>query len=88
MSINAAGEEKLGELHLLVAETLVEQLKAEELDPRVISSAITFLNNNHITHNPFLDEKMTEIQEALKNRKKRFTAVDPDEAAERAASNS
>jgi len=99
MSHNAAGEERLGDLHTMVADTLIEQLKGtpvlddegqeigRTIDPRVIASAITFLNNNKITANPFLDEKMSEIQEALHNRKTRFRAVDPQDAASRAAAN-
>lgn len=86
MSVNAAGEQRLGELHLAVADTLIEQLSKEDIDPRVLSAAITFLNNNKITHNPFLDEKMSEIQEKLSAKRKRFVAV-PDEAADRAAQN-
>lgn len=94
MSHKAAPEEKLGELHALIADTLIDQLKPEHdddgfpipIDPRVLSSAISFLRDNKITANPFLDEKISEIEERLKNRKKRFKVV-PKDAAERAAGN-
>lgn len=97
MSKNAASEERLGDLHMAVADTLIEQLEGtpvldEEgtvigrtIDPRIISSAITFLNNNKITANPFLDEKMSEIEERLAARKTKFKVVDAKEAAKRAA---
>lgn len=98
MSQNAASEEKLGGLHSLIADTLIEQLQGtpildqetgevigREIDPRIISSAISFLRDNKITKNPFLDEKISEIEERLKNRTKRFRVVDADEAAKRAA---
>lgn len=98
MSENAAPEEKLGSLHSLIADTLIEQLEGtpiqdvetgeiigREIDPRIISAAISFLRDNKITKNPFLDEKISEIEERLASRKKRFQVVRPDEAAQRAA---
>ena len=97
MSKNAATEERLGSLHLAVADTLIEQLEGHpifddegdeigrDIDPRIISSAITFLNNNKIVANPFLDEKLSEIQDKLRKRKRKFAVVDKDEAAKRAA---
>lgn len=99
MSKNAASEEKLGRLHAILADKLIEQLEGKpvlgddgeilyyEIDPRVLSSAITFLNNNKIVANPFLDEKISQIEERLRQRKTRFKAVDggAKEAAKRAA---
>jgi hypothetical protein len=87
MSHNAAPEEKLGELHAIVADTLIMQLQGDEdgdIDPRILSSAISFLRDNKIKANPFLDEKMSEIEERLKARTRRFKVV-PKDAAERAA---
>jgi hypothetical protein len=88
MSQFAAPEEKLGELHAIIADTLIEQLSnfdpEEGLDPRVLSSAISFLRDNKIKANPFLDEKMSEIEQRLKDRTRRFKVV-PGEAAKRAA---
>ena len=88
MSHNAAGEDKLGLLHNMVAEVLMEELKAsgddEPIDPRILSSAISFLRDNKIKADPFLSEKMSEIEERVKARKKRFSIV-PSEAAQRAA---
>jgi len=51
---------------------------------RVISSAISFLRDNKIKANPFLEEKMSEIEERLSARTKRFRVV-PGDAARRAA---
>lgn len=88
MSHKAAAEERLGELHSLIADTLIQQLSEfdpeEGLDPRILSSAISFLRDNKITANPFLDEKISEIEKRLKDRTKRFKVV-PGEAAKRAA---
>lgn len=99
MSKNAAPEEKLGNLHMAVADALIEGLQPKPIldedkeiigfapvDPRIISSAVTFLNNNKIKHTPFLDEKASEIQEMLNNRQKRFKVV-ASNAAEKAANN-
>lgn len=98
MSENAAPEEKLGSLHSLIADTLIEQLAGtpvqdmetgeiigREIDPRIISAAISFLRDNKITKNPFLDEKISEIEERLRTRKKRFKVVTSEDAAQRAA---
>ena len=98
MSENAAAEEKLGSLHGMIADTLMEQLEGEpifdlesgevigrRIDPRIISAAISFLRDNKIKANPFLSEKISEIEERLKNRTKRFKVVTPDDAAKRAA---
>jgi len=99
MSKNAAAEERLGELHATLAETLIKQLEGRpvlgddgeiigyEVDPRIISAAITFLNNNKIKANPFLTEEMTEIEKRLKARTSKFRAVDGGKAAARAAAN-
>jgi hypothetical protein len=99
MSKNAAAEERLGQLHCIVAETLIKQLDGKpmlneageiigyEVDPRIISSAITFLNNNKVTANPFLDEAMSEIEKRLKDRVTKFRKVDGGKAAARAAAN-
>lgn len=97
MSKNAAPEEKMGTLHTVVADVLLEQLEGtpiigddgeiigRDIDPRIISSAITFLNNNKTTANPFLTDQLSEIEKRLRDRKSRFQLVKPDEAAERAA---
>lgn len=100
MSINATPEEKMGSLHAVVAETLIEQLEGipivddagteigRQIDPRVLSAAITFLNNNKVLMNPFLSEAVSKIEEQLSNKTKRF-AVIKDEAiaaAKKAAS--
>lgn len=99
MSKNAAAEERLGLLHAALADTLLEQLEGKpilgddgeiigrEVDPRVISAAITFLNNNKIVANPFLDEKVSEIEKRLKARRTMFKTVEggAKAAAERAA---
>lgn len=88
MSKNAATEEKLGQLHSLIADTLINELsnipEDEPLDPRLISSAISFLRDNKIQANPFLEEKMSEIEERLSARTRKFKVV-PSEAAKRAA---
>jgi len=88
MSESAAPEEKLGELHSLIADTLIQQLSdfdhEEGLDPRILSSAISFLRDNKIKANPFLDEKVSEIEQRLKDRTRRFQVV-PGDAAERAS---
>jgi len=97
MSERAAGEEKLGGLHSIVSDTLIEQLEGtpilnedgdeigRHVDPRIIASAITFLNNNKIVANPFLSEKMSEIEAALKKRATKFRVLDAEKAAKRAA---
>lgn len=99
MSQNAAAEERLGALHAAVADTLITQLEGKpvigddgeiigyDIDPRIISAAITFLNNNKIVANPFLDEKVSEIELRLKERSKRFRSVEGGRAAARAAVN-
>ena len=100
MSENAAGEEKLGALHAIVAEDLIAALEnpmpilndegkvvGHVRDDKARLQAITFLNNNKIKATPFLSEKMSEIEEALKKRKKRFFVVDAAEAAQKAAAN-
>ncbi len=99
MSEHAAPEERLGQLHIAVADTLIEQLAGQpvyndageevgrSIDPRILSSAITFLNNNKITANPFLDDKISEIEKRLQERSRRFKAVNGGKAAARAAAN-
>jgi hypothetical protein len=99
MSKNAAGEELLGELHMTTARVILAGLDGEPIfndegvevgrrvDPRIISTAVTFLNNNKVIMTPWLDEKMTEIQERLQNRKTRFKVVDPLAMARKAAAN-
>jgi hypothetical protein len=98
MSKNAATEERLGELHAALAETLIKQLDGRpilqdgeivgyEVDPRIISAAISFLNNNKIKANPFLTEEMSEIEKRLTNRRTKFRKVDGGKAALRAAAN-
>lgn len=88
MSQFAAPEEKLGQLHVIIADTLIQQLSnfdpEEGIDPRILSSAISFLRDNKVTKNPFLDEKISEIEMRLKERTKRFKVV-PGDAAKRAA---
>lgn len=97
MSKNAASEEKLGDVHNKVADALSTALDGEpilneegeeigrKVDPRIISAAITFCNNNKIQANPFIDEDaQTAIQKKLDGRIKRFKVV-PEEAAKRAA---
>lgn len=99
MSHNAADEAKMGTLHSVVADRLIEQLQGKpiynddgkqigtEISDRAISNAITFLNNNKIVMNPFLTDKISEIQSKLQDRTKRFAVVKNDaiEAAKRAA---
>ena len=98
MTEHAAGEEKLGRLHEIVADDLIEALTNPTpilnddgdilgyvRDDKARLQAITFLNNNKIKATPFLSEKISEIEEALKKRKQRFRVVDPGEAAKRAA---
>jgi hypothetical protein len=100
MSHNAAKEELMGELHAQVADTLIEQLKGipqyddhenpEQItgyyvDPRFITAAIAFLNNNKVTMTPYIQEKASEIQQALKERRTRFKLVAKDAAAKAAA---
>lgn len=88
MAKNAANEELMGMLHADVAHTLIDQLKGIEIrdddgevigktiDPRILSSAITFLNNNKVTMNPYVAEALSEIQQKLADRSKdRFTIV-------------
>jgi hypothetical protein len=99
MSKNAAPEEKLGQLHSVIADTLLEQLEgvpvfndegeeiARHVDPRIISSAITFLNNNKVTANPFISETVSDIEKKLAERTRRMneTKQRAKEAAEKYA---
>jgi hypothetical protein len=100
MSKNAASEELMGLLHELAATKLLEQLKGQPqfdnpedpmeitgyyVDPRYITAAITFLNNNKVTMTPFIEEKASEIQEALAAKRTRFKVVASDAAAQAAA---
>lgn len=89
MSKGAASEEVLGQLHARVAEVLLAMLEKREYedpetgetvpldpDPRIISSAVTFLNNNKVKMSPFLDNTVSEIQKKLDAKKgKRFSVI-------------
>jgi len=87
MSQFAATEEALGRLHQTVAQTLIAQLEGEpifddegeeigrKLDPRVLTAAITFLNNNKIKANPFISAEVSEIEKKLAEKTKRFNKV-------------
>jgi hypothetical protein len=81
MSKNAAGEEIMGELHAKVAAVLLAQLEGrnyidpetgEEVkmdpDPRIVSAAITFLNNNKVSMNPFVANTLSKIEKELEER--------------------
>lgn len=98
---NAASEKVMGGLHKALAEALIEQLEGEpildedmniigrKLDPRWATAAITFLNNNKVTMNPEIVSALTEIEEKLNKRTKRFANVKKDaaEAARKYAAN-
>ena len=87
MAKNAATEEQMGMLHLAVAEALIKQLDGKpilnnegeeigrEIDPRVLSGAISFLNNNKVTMNPYVAEALSEIEEKLKTRSRKFAVI-------------
>ena len=90
MSKNAATEEIMGNLHNIVAKTIIDQLDGtpildkdgkeigREIEPRVLSSAITFLNNNKVTMNPYVAEALSEIEEKLKSRTRKFAVIRND----------
>lgn len=95
MSHNAASEEAMGLLHARVAEVLLSQLEGRsykdpetgdeivvEVDPRIISSAITFLNNNKVVMNPYVSQKLTEIEQKLSDKVVRFRSVSKEAADE------
>jgi hypothetical protein len=98
---NAADEFAIGGLHSKVAKVLNEQLDGKplvnadgevigtELDPRWMTAAITFLNHNKATYNPFISDQVSEISEKLKDRTKRFAVIKDQavEAAKRAVAN-
>ena len=90
MAKNAAPEELMGNLHRITAERIIEQLDGRpilnkdgeeigrEIDPRAISNAITFLNNNKVTMNPYVSEALSEIEEKLKSRSRKFAVIRND----------
>jgi hypothetical protein len=99
MSKNATPEETMGELHAKVAEVLSAQLEGRpykdpktgevlwvEVDPRFVTAAVTFLNNNKVTMSPFVMETISEIEKKLKSRAK-FTLIkkEAEEDARKAA---
>ena len=76
----------MGQLHLAVAEKLIASLDEDECDPRVITAAIAFLNNNKVIMNPYITDAITDIQKKLMSRTQRFKVVsDSKEAAEKIA---
>ena len=83
-----AHESKMGELHEKVAEKILMALESEDVDPRIIASAITFLNNNKVKMDPASDNKTSVIQERLAERRARLALVknEAEDAARRFAS--
>lgn len=93
MAKNAASEERMGILHLAVAETLIKELDGKpildnegneigrQIDARVLSGAISFLNNNKVTMNPYVSEALSEIEAKLKDRPRKFAVVRNDAIA-------
>ena len=87
MSDNATPEQEMGALHAKVAAVLSAQLEGRpyvdedtgetlwvEVDPRFVSAAITFLNNNKVTMNPYVAKTLSEIEQKLVGKSK-FTLI-------------
>lgn len=92
MSQNATPEEVMGNLHSIVTKVLIDQLdgtpilndEGEEigrsLDPRFVTAAITFLNNNKVVASPFVVAAMSEIEEKIAKMKDRKFRIVKDKA--------
>lgn len=100
MSERATPEEQLGDLHSKLSDVILEQLKGYDVtdeegnvikhvvDPRWAQAAITFLNNNKVIAQPFLNKKkVSEIEKKLQERRAKFHNVNAIDAAKRAAEN-
>ena len=78
-----ASEDKLADLHGVVAEYLTLAISSGKATPAVLGAAITFLKNNSITADPATNERINALRETLKakrDRKGGLTTKVADEA--------
>lgn len=74
MTIGAASETYLGELHEKIAKRLTIHVEDVESDPRYMQMAIKFCSDNKITVVPNETNAVGTLTAALKNREKRIFA--------------
>lgn len=72
MTVGAATEMNLGELHTAIADRLKIHVKDMESDPRYVQMAIKFCSDNKITVVPNKTNSVGKLTAALDNRKKRI----------------
>lgn len=65
-----ASEDKLGDLHGVLAEYLTLKLRTGKASPAELGVAVTFLKNNSITADPSVNEAIGKMKAALANRTK------------------
>ena len=74
MTVQAATEKTLGELHNEIAKRLKIHVEDIKSDPRYVQMAIKFCADNKITVVPNKTNEVGKLTEALKNRQKRIFA--------------
>lgn len=71
----AANEGVLGELHELIARNLAARIESGEATASDLAVAVKFLKDNNITCIPAGDNALGELEEKLKTRKSKRTAL-------------
>lgn len=66
-----ASEDKLGDLHGVLAEYLVLAIQTGNVSPALLGAAITFLKNNSITASPSQNAALAALSQSLQERKTR-----------------
>lgn len=64
-----ASEDKLGDLHGVVAEYLTLAIRSGNASPAIIGAAITYLKNNSITASPSQNAALSKLSQTLQERR-------------------
>ena len=68
MSKKRATEDKLAELHGIIADKLIKALKSPKLDLKALDSALRYLKDNKITADIEFNESLQDLQESMNNK--------------------
>lgn len=77
-----ATEDKLGDLHGVVAEYLTLAISTGAVSPAVLGAAISFLKNNSITASPSTNEALSRLSQTLQERRTKRGGLTPAVAKE------
>ena len=77
-----ATEDKLGDLHGVVAQYLTIAIQSGNASPAVLGAAISFLKNNSITASPSTNEALNRLSQTLQERRTKRGGLTPAAAKE------